>query len=71
MTAAHHDHLVLEGAKCKVIDLLIVVSIRIANIVTVLEQIVFREEVTELIPECEWIASETGGEDGCHEIPEV
>ena len=65
MKATHHDHLVLEGAKCKVIDLLVVVSIRIANIVTVLEQVVFREEVTELIPKCAWIAGETGGEDDC------
>ena len=66
MTAAHHDHLVLEGAKRKVVELLIVVSIRIANIVMVLEQeVFFREEVMELIPECAWIARETGGEDDC------
>ena len=71
MTAAHHDHFVLKGAKCKVIDLLVVVRIRIANIVTVLEQVGFREEVTELIPECAWIARETGGVHHCHETPEV
>ena len=71
MTAVHHDHLVLEGTKCKVIDLLVVVSIRIGNTVMVMEQVVFREEVTELIPECAWIARETGGVHHCHETPEV
>ena len=70
MMVTHHDHLVLEGAKCKVIDLLVVVSIRIGNTVMVMEQVVFREEVTELIPECAWIAWETGGENDCHEITE-